>query len=436
MSAKTSTDRLTAPAALTAHVGKHPGEPNVMEPALLYDPFGGYGALREKGPVLPGRFLDDSPIWFVLRFDEVREVLRDPRFANNRAHARGSAEDDDPMARTMETFGVPPELNRYFADSILNKDAPDHSRLRRLVSRAFTARRINALRPRVEEIADDLLRRLPEHAEDGVVDLVEHFAYPLPITVICELVGIPEEDRPQWRSWGTDLASLEPGRLGRSMPQMIEHIHDLIRRRREALTDDLLSDLIRAHDEDGDRLSDVEMVTMVLTLVLAGHETTAHLITNGTAALLTHPDQLRLLREDPDLAPRAVHELMRWCGPVQGTQLRYATEDVELGGVRIAKGDAVQLMLVSANFDPRHYDDPDRLDLTRHPAGQAENHVGFGHGMHYCLGAALARQEGEVAFAKLLAHYPDVALAVAPEELRRIPLPSSWRLTALPLRLR
>ncbi|MFF9478644.1 cytochrome P450 [Streptomyces sp. NPDC014733] len=435
MSAKPSTDPTAVPAAFAAHVGKHPGELNVMDPTLLTDPFGGYGALREQGPVVRGRFLDDSPIWFVTRFDEVREVLRDPRFANDRAHAGGSAEGEDPLTRTLKTFGIPEGTEKYLTDSILNKDAPDHSRLRRLVSRAFTARRINALRPRVEQITDELLRRLPEHAEDGVVDLIEHFTYPLPITVICELVGIPEEDRAQWRSWGTDLVSMEPERLGRSLPLMVEHIHELIRRRRAALTDDLLSDLIRAQDEDGGRLSDIEMVTMVFTLVLAGHETTAHLIANGTAALLTHPDQLRLLREDPELAPRAVHELMRWCGPVQGTQLRYATEDVEIAGVRIAKGDAVQLILVSANFDPRHYDDPDRLDLTRHPAGQAENHVGFGHGMHYCLGATLARQEGEVAFGRLLAHYPDLALAVPPEELVRLPRPGNWRLTALPLRL-
>ncbi|MFG2223244.1 cytochrome P450 [Streptomyces sp. NPDC048644] len=434
MSAPTDQTPATPSAMLTTHVGKHPGEPNVMDPALITDPFRGYGALREQGPVVRGRFVDDSPMWFVTRFDEVREVLRDARFANNRAHSGGGT-GEDPLARMLEMFGVPKELDVYFLGSILNQDAPDHARLRRLVSRAFTARKITDLRPRVTEIADALLDRLPEYAEDGVVDLIEHFAYPLPITVICELVGIPEEDRPQWRVWGADLVSLEPGRLARSMPPMIEHIHGLIGRRRAALTDDLLSDLIRAQDDDGGRLSDVEMVTMVLTLVLAGHETTAHLIGNGTAALLTHPDQLRLLRDDPALAPRAVHELMRWCGPVQATQLRYATEDVELAGTRIARGDAVQLILVAANFDPRHYDDPERLDLTRHPAGHAENHVGFGHGMHYCLGATLARQEGEVAFDRLFTRYPDVRLAVAPEELKRDPLPGSWRLSSLPLHL-
>ncbi|AZS73242.1 cytochrome P450 [Streptomyces lydicus] len=407
-----------------------------MDPALLADPFGGYGALREQGPVVRGRFVDDSPVWLVTRFEEVRQVLRDQRFLNNpAAPSLGHSIDESPTVRLLEMMGLPEHFRPYLLGSILNNDAPDHTRLRRLVSRAFTARKITDLRPRVEQIADELLTRLPEHAEDGVVDLIKHFAYPLPITVICELVGIAEADRPQWRKWGADLVSLHPERLSTSFPAMIEHIHELIRERRGALTDDLLSELIRTHDDDGGRLSDVEMVTMILTVVLAGHETTAHLIGNGTAALLTHPDQLRLLKDDPALLPRAVHELLRWCGPVHMTQMRFASEDVDIAGTQIRKGDAVQLILVSANFDPRHYTDPERLDLTRHPAGHAENHVGFGHGMHYCLGATLAKQEGEVAFAKLFAHYPEVSLGVAPEQLERTPLPGSWRLDSLPLRL-
>ncbi|MFE4018140.1 cytochrome P450 [Streptomyces sp. NPDC059101] len=424
-----------ADSPFSEHVGKHPGEPNVMEPALLTDPFTGYGELREQGPVVRGRFADDTPVWFITRFEEAREVLRDHRFANAPAFAAGGGSGDTPSDRLMEIMGLPEHYRVYLANTILTMDAPDHTRIRRLVSRAFTARKITDLRPRVEDIADDLLRRLPEHAEDGVVDLIKHYAYPLPITVICELVGIPEEDRLQWRDWGSVFVSLQPDRLSEAFPAMIEHIHALIRERRAALTDDLLSELIRVHDDDGGRLSDVEMVTMVLTLVLAGHETTAHLIGNGTAALLTHPDQLRLLKSDPELLPRAVHELMRWCGPVQMTQLRYATEDVEVAGVQIKQGEAVLAMLVAANHDPRHFADPARLDLTRQPAGRAENHVGFGHGMHYCLGASLARQEGEVAFGNLLAHYPDVSLAVEPDALQRVPLPGNWRLAALPVRL-
>ncbi|MEU7262061.1 cytochrome P450 [Streptomyces rimosus] len=428
----------TPPDALPSYVGLHPGEPNVMEPELLDDPYAGYGKLREQGALVRGRFLDDSPVWFVTRFDVVREVMRDPRFINNPSRLPGRTE-KDPRAQLIELFGIPDHMAPYLLDTILTSDPPDHTRLRRLVSRAFTARRIQDLRPRVEAITDELLDRLPAHAEDGVVDLVEHFAYPLPITVICELVGIDEEDRPLWRQFGAALTSLEPKRIGATVPAMVEHIHKVIGERQSALRDDLLSALIRARDDDGGRLSETEMVTMVLTLVLAGHETTAHLISNGTLALLTHPDQRRLLTEDPGLLPRAVHELMRWCGPIQATQLRYASEDVEVAGTQVHKGDALMFSLVAANHDPRHYTEPEKLDLTRQPAGRAEDHVGFGHGMHYCLGASLARQEGEVAFGKLLARYPEVALALPPEQLEeqeRIRQPGSWRLRRLPLRLR
>ncbi|MEV5593173.1 cytochrome P450 [Streptomyces sp. NPDC052496] len=426
------------PGALPSYVGLHPGEPNVMEPELLDDPYTGYGTLREQAPLVRARFIDDLPVWLVTRFDVVREVMRDPRFVNNPSLVPGIGTDKDPRARLIELFGIPEHLAPYLTDTILTSDPPDHTRLRRLVSRAFTARRIQDLRPRVERITDELLEGLPGHAEDGVVDLIEHFAYPLPITVICELVGIDEADRALWRRFGADLASLEPRRIGGTMPAMIEHIHGVIRERRAALRDDLLSGLIRAQDDDGSRLSDVEMVTMVLTLVLAGHETTAHLIGNGTLALLTHPDQRRLLDADPALLPRAVHELMRWCGPIQTTQLRYATEDTEVAGVQVRQGDALMFSLVAANHDPRHYTEPERLDLTRQPAGRAEDHVGFGHGMHYCLGASLARQEAEVAFGKLLARYPDLALALPHgelEERERMRQPGVWRLRRLPLRL-
>ncbi|MFE9775389.1 cytochrome P450 [Streptomyces sp. NPDC005931] len=412
-----------------------PAGPHMMDPDLLADPFGGYGRLREQGPVVRGRFVDGTPVWFVTRYDDVRAVLRDPRFVNTPSHVPGEG-GADPREGMMELLKVPEHLRVYLLGSILDSDPPDHPRLRRLVTRAFAARRILDLRAGIERIADRLLSELPHRERDGAVDLLEHFAYPLSITVICELVGIPAADLERWREWGGDLVSMRPERLQHSFPVMIDYCHELIERRRAALKDDLLSELIRAQDDDGGRFSDTEMVTMVLTLVLAGHETSAHLIGNGTAALLTHPDQLALLRGDPDLLPRTVHELMRWCGSVQVARLRYATEDLELAGTRVSRGDAVQPVLVSANFDPRHYTDPDRLHITRQQDGQAENHVGFGHGIHYCLGATLARQEGEVALARLLAHYPDLTLADGDPELERARLPGSWRLNSLRLRLR
>jgi cytochrome P450 len=214
---------------------------------------------------------------------------------------------------------------------------------------------------------------------------------------------------------------------------MIVSIQELVEVRRRQPADDLLSALVRAHEEDGDRLSDRELVTFVFTLVLAGHETTAHLIGNSVAALLCRPDQLAVLRERPELWPSAVHELVRWCGVAQVTSLRYAAADVELGGVLIKAGESVLPVLVAANFDPRRYAGPDRLDITRRPEGHGEGHVGFGHGPHYCLGAALARQEAEVALHALFSRFPDLALAVSESELAWQPLPGSRRLAELPV---
>ncbi|MFC4588686.1 cytochrome P450 family protein [Sphaerisporangium corydalis] len=408
---------------------------DMMDPALMRDPFGGYARMREQAPLVRGSFFGrGTPIWLVTRYDDVKMVLGDPRFVNNPANVPG-LDIENIREKEIEARGIPREYAQYVLDSVLDADGADHIRLRKLVSRTFTARRVAELRPRVEQITEGLLDRLAGTADDGVVDLMEHFAYPLPITVICELVGIPEQDRAQWREWGKALVTLQSGGMADALRDMVGHIHELIERRRVAPTADLLSGLIRTHDEDGDRLSDTEMVTLVLTLILAGHETTAHLIGNGTAALLTHPDQLALLRKDPGMMRGAVHELMRWCGPVQATRLRYAARDVEVGGMPVAKGEAVMAVLVGANHDPREFDHPERLDITREPDGRRENHVGFGHGLHYCLGAALARQEGEVAFEALLRRFPDLALAVRPEELERQMMPGSWRLARLPLRL-
>ncbi|MEV0972497.1 cytochrome P450 family protein [Microtetraspora glauca] len=411
------------------------GPVDMMDPTLLSDPFRGYSRIREQSPVARAVFAgSNTPIWLVTRFEDVKTVLSDHRFVNNPANVPGT---DAPNLRDelITARGIPREYAQYVLDSVLDADGDDHIRLRRLVSRAFTARRVSELRPRVEQITEDLLDRLPDLAEDGVVDLIEGFAYPLPITVICELVGIPEEDRPRWHDWGKSLVDMRPGAVAEPLRAMVTYIQDLIGRRRARPGDDLLTGLIRAHDEDGDRFSDTEMITMVLTLVLAGHETTAHLIGNGTVALLTHPDQLALLRSDPGSAPRAVHELMRWCGPVHGTRIRYAAEDVEIEGTRIRRGEPVMAMLVSANYDPRRFDDPEHLDITREPDGRREVHVGFGHGLHYCLGAALARQEGEVAFGALVRRFPGLELAVAADDLERQLLPGSWRLARLPVRL-
>lgn len=397
--------------------------PNLMDPALIADPFGGYGRLREEAPVLLGASFDGSPAWYVTRQEDVRSALSDHRFVTDPVVARGAGS-GNPRSAIFEQLGIPAEYTAYLTDTILDVDGIDHARLRKLVSRTFTVRRVNELRPRVEAIAAELLDGLPDR-----VDLLAEYAYPLPITVISELVGVPEVDRPEWRKWATALVRMDRETIPDAMRDMVAHCRDLIARRRAEPTGDLISGMV---EDSSDRLTDTEIVTMILTLVLAGHETTAHLISNGTLALLQHPDQLARLRRDPSLWPGAVNELMRFCGPVHVTRLRFATEDVELGGVTIHAGDAVQSVLVSSNFDPRVYSSPEQLDVARKPAGRGDGHVGFGHGAHYCLGAALARQEGEVALRALVDRFPVLALD-GPTEW--VPMPGSHRLTALPVRL-
>ena len=403
--------------------------PSMMDPALIADPYGGYGALREQAPVVRGVGPDGStPLWFVTRQDEVRAVLGDPRFVNDPASVREGVEVQDARRKLIAQFGLTEELAGYVTGTILDVDGADHTRLRKLVSRAFTVRRVGELRPRVEAIAADLLDGLPER-----FDLMPTYAYPLPITVICDLVGVPEPDRASWREWSHALFSMRRENFPAAIGAMADNVKALIAARRREPADDLVTGLVQAQEADGDRLTDAELVTMVFVLVLAGHETTANLIGNATRALLTHPDQLALLRDDPALWPGAVHELMRWTGPVLGTRIRFAKEDVDLGGQRIAAGEAVEAVIAAANRDPRTYPDPDRLDVTRRPvAGHGEGHVGFGHGAHYCLGAALARQEGEIALRALVERFPDLALDSA--EPRWEPVPNMRRLATLPLR--
>lgn len=407
---------------------------NLADPAFLADPLADYARARELGSVVRAQFLDGTPAWLVTRHEQVRTVLGDRRFANASTSVPGI--DRNVRAELMAKLGMAKEYIPYLAESILDADPPDHTRLRKLVSRAFTVRRIGELRPRVEEISAALLAALPEHAENGTVEFLEHYAYPLPITVISELVGVPEEDRPLWKSWSDRMVQIEePGAMAGAVREMVEHIKAMIAERRAKPSEDLLDALIQVRDEEGDRLTETELVTMVLTLVLAGYITTTHLIGNGTVALLTHPDQLAVLRGDPGQLPAAVHELMRWCGPVLAARPRFATEDVELDGAQIRTGEMVMTALVSANHDPRYFADPEHFDITRRPPKPGEEHVGFGQGAHYCLGAALARQEGEVAFGQLFDRFPQLSLAVPEEDLEWKLLPNMRNLVRLPLRL-
>jgi cytochrome P450 len=304
---------------------------------------------------------------------------------------------------------------------MLDRDPPDHTRLRGLVSKAFTPRVVEALRPHIQTIVDGLLDRV---RGAGKMDLVEDFAYPLPVIVICEMLGVPLEDRERFKTWGLDIARgldaiwLPPDsdvarRSVAARHELAEYFRDLIGRRRTEPRADLLSGLIAA-EEAGDKLSEEELLATCILLLVAGHETTVNLIGNGTLALLRNPDQLERLRRQPDLIGAAVEELLRYDGPVQRTA-RIPSEDVVIGGRTIPKGEMVMPFMGAADRDPAQFPDPDRLDIAR-----ADNrHLAFGWGIHFCLGAPLARVEGQIAIGTLVRRLPDLALATERPEFRQ-----------------
>ncbi|MFD7655337.1 cytochrome P450 [Actinosynnema sp. NPDC059797] len=385
-------------------------ELNPADPAVLLDPFTAYGRAREESPVarmpLPGM----GALWIVTRHEDARAMLNDPRFEVN-------------SASFMRPPGIPEHCLPYLR-TMAEIDGPEHTRLRRLAAPAFTARRAAGLRSRVESTVEALLDALPD---GDAVDLHEHFARPLPMEVICELVGIPPADRPRWREHGAAVAAGHGEAFMAAIPQIIADARAAVARRADEPGDDLISQLLEARAEDGDRLSEVELVTLVWHLVLAG-QTPTNLVTNGLAALLDHPDQLAVLRADPDLVPRAVEELTRWAGPQLLTTPRYTREEVTIGDVVIGKGERVTAAIVSANRDPRVFDDPDELDVTRTPA---VGHLGYSHGPHFCLGAAFARVQVEVALAAVLRRFPDLTLVERPAP---IPDGGTWRLSSLVVR--
>jgi cytochrome P450 len=417
---------------------------DVTDQWLVADPFGGYSRIREDAPITRAVGPYGDEIWLVTRYADVKRLMNDSRFSNNTASVSGMVVSDQ-REKSQATFGLSEEYMKYRMNTIFEYDGPDHTRLRKIVARAFTPRRIGRLRPRAEQITAELLDRLPETAENGVVDLLKNFSYPMTAIVICEIVGVPPEDHILWRDW-YDLILAADGRdRVAAWSGTFEYVRNMIERRGagDAVAHpagptgdgDLISVLMEG--EEGDQLSKFELMGMVHLLATAGQLTVANLIASGTVALLTHPDQLALLRENPELMPRAVKELLRWCGPVHAPHVRYATEDVELHGVLIRKGEAVLCSLAAANYDPREFDAPERLDITRSElVGPGERHVTFGYGVHHCLGATLAQMEGEVALAALFNRFPGLALAVRPDELRHPPMPyNHWRLTELPIRL-
>src|SRR5262245_24517444 len=392
---------------------------DAMSPEFRENPYPHYEAYRSQEPLLR---VGDT-IWFSFAHADVTTMLRDPRLSSDERRATSEAGREDPG-----------RLSR----SLLFMDPPDHTRLRGLVARAFTPKLVGELRPRARAIAGELLDTVAAHAATGeVVDLIRSLAYPLPVRVICSLLGVPETDEATFTVWSRALArSLDPSVL-RSADvdaeildaerDLAAYLEDLLAFRRTTPGNDLLSGLL-AVEADGDRISPDEVVDLALLLLVAGHETTVNLIGNGVLALLRAPDQLTVLQRRPDLIAGAVDELLRFDSPVQLTQ-RVATDDLDLVGCRVRAGDEILLVLGAANRDPLVFLDPNHLDVTR----DARRHVAFGGGMHHCLGAALARLEGQVAISALVSRFPDLELAGHPARRPTFPLRG---LESLPIALR
>jgi cytochrome P450 len=371
------------------------------------DPFPLFARVRERGPVHLVTLLDGHDAWLVAGHAEARIALNDPRLSKD-------------MHAAMAASGVVAEglPGPAFARHMLAVDPPDHTRLRRLVAGAFSVRRIERLRGGVERIVHDLLDAIEGRGAEAVVDLVESFAFPLPFTVICELLGVPESERATLGRAFTEMLSPtrtpeEYAEAKRASDVVVESLRDLVANKRRERDDALVSALLDARDGD-DLLSEQELLSTIFQLMVAGHDTTASLIGNGVVALLTHPAQLARLRADPALLPNAVEELIRYDAPVPHSTFRYALEPIELGGVTIPAGAQVIVGLASANRDHTRYERPDQLDVGRADV----RHLGFGHGIHFCLGAPLARVEGEIALGALIRRFPDLRLAIPAAELR------------------
>ncbi|MGN9911914.1 cytochrome P450 family protein [Phytohabitans sp. LJ34] len=364
----------------------------------------------DVGPARKIALPDGSPVWLVTRYAEVRAALADPRLSLDKRHATGWA-----------GFTLPPALDA----NLLNMDPPQHTRIRSLVSQAFTPRRVEEMRPGVQRLADRLIDALPA---SGPVDLIATYAEPLPIGVVGEMFDVPLEDLARLRGWTNDMVTSSREAAGAAIVSIHHFLSELVAHRRATPGPDLLSAMIAARDE-GDRLSEDELTSLAFLVLFAGYENTVNLIGNAVLALLRDRGLAATLRADPALLPSAVDELMRHEPPAPVSIRRFPTEDVTIGEVTIPKGETVLLGLAAANRDPARWQDPDTVDL-----GRAENpHLSLGHGIHYCLGAPLARLEARIAVGTLLRRLPDLALAVPVEELRWRPTFRARGLVELPV---
>ena len=376
--------------------------PRLDSPRFKANPYPVYARLRTEAPVYRAKVAFWLPgIWVVTRYEDVVRVLKDQRFSKDYIQAYP---------------WIPPSIRAMFRN-LLTIDPPDHTRLRSLVQKAFTPRLIEELRDRIQRICDELLDRA---GSSDTIELIEAYALPLPLTIISDLLGVPVQDRRRFQPWTKKVAAASSsaalGDFLRALPaiaSLARYVRGLVTRRRAAPQDDLITALVRA-EESGDRLTEDEIVSMVILLLLAGYETTVHLIATGALTLMQHPEQRMRMQETPELGGSAVEEILRYASPVEFATPRVALEDVTIGSVTIPRGELVGVSLGSANHDESQFPDPETFDVAREP----NKHVAFGMGSHFCLGAGLARLEGEIALTTLFLRLPGLHLAVPPDSLR------------------
>ena len=391
------------------------GAVNIANPAFKVNPYPFYAQLRAEAPVFRLALPDGRTAWLVSRYDDVAAVLKDERFSKDKlaAWSQGLFAGRSWAVRMIEPFTL--RMFEPLTHNMLDVDPPAHTRLRALVHKAFTPQIVEGMRGRVETITNDLMDKV--RGRDGM-DLIRDYALPLPTTIIAEMLGIPAKDRHGFHRWSNHIVASSSSATGRLMAiptiwKFMRYIRNLIAARRVAPGNDLVSALVRA-EEAGQPLSGDELLAMIFLLLIAGHETTVNLIGNGVLALLEHLDQMEKLRKNPSLIRSAVEELLRFHSPVETATERYAREDVKVGGTTIPRGAVVLAALASANRDERQFPNPDALDVAREP----NRHLAFGLGIHFCLGAPLARMEGQIAIRTLLDRAPRLRLAVAPDALR------------------
>jgi cytochrome P450 len=382
------------------------GAVNIVSAEFKADPFPFFARLRASEPVYRTTLPDKTVVWLLSRYDDVAALLRDERFTKNRRKA--STEEQ------LRKLPWTPPMFRPLERNMLDLDPPDHTRLRSLVHKAFTPSLVEQIRSRTQTVADELLDRV---LWTGKMDLIEDFALPLPMTIITEILGVPEKDHDKFHKWSQAVVSLtSPSPTLRVLPSVwkfIRYLRQFFKLRRRDPQDDLVSALIEA-EEAGDKLNEDELLAMVFLLLIAGHETTVNLIGNGTLALLENPNEMNKLLSEPSLVKPAVEELLRYTSPVFTTTERYAREETMIHGVTIPRGEMTLGVIGSANRDETAFENANELQITRDP----NRHLSFGQGIHFCLGAPLARMEAQIAFNTLLQRVPDLRLTKPSHSLR------------------